>query len=70
MIGNVVRHFKGNEYLVIGIGKNTETEEDMVIYKELYGDYKVWIRPIDMFISEVDHKKYPLVKQKNRFEEI
>ena len=68
MVGKVVTHFKGKDYLVIGIGKNTETEEDMVIYKALYGDYKVWVRPKDMFLSKVDKEKYPEVKQKYRFE--
>ena len=68
MIGSTVRHFKGNEYLVIGIGKNTETEEDMVIYKALYGDNIVYARPKDMFLSKVNKEKYPEVKQKYRFE--
>ena len=68
MIGSTVRHFKGKDYLVIGIGKNTETEEDMVIYKALYGDNIVYARPKDMFLSKVDKEKYPEVKQKYRFE--
>ena len=68
MIGHVVRHFKGNEYLVIGIGKNTETEEDLIIYKALYGDNITYARPKDMFLSKVDKDKYPEAKQEYRVE--
>ncbi|MBY6915382.1 DUF1653 domain-containing protein [Clostridium botulinum] len=64
----VYKHFKGNNYLVLYVAKHTETMEDMVVYCELFGQRKVWIRPLKMFMSEVDHKKYPLEKQKYRFE--
>ncbi|MBN1046213.1 DUF1653 domain-containing protein [Clostridium botulinum] len=64
----VYKHFKGNTYLVLHVAKHTETLEDMVAYCELFGQRKVWIRPLKMFMSEVDHKKYPLEKQKHRFE--
>ncbi len=50
---------------VIGIGKHTETMEDVVVYTH---KGKIWVRPVDMFLGEVDHKKYPDVKQKYRFE--
>lgn len=48
------RHFKGNEYEVIGIAKNSETLEEFVVYKALYGNYDLWIRPIEMFTETVE----------------
>lgn len=68
MIGRVVTHFKDKDYLVLGVIKHTETEEDLVVYKALYGDNIVYARPKDMFLSEVDKEKYPEVKHKYRFE--
>lgn len=46
------RHFKGNEYEVIGVAKHSETEEAMVVYRTLYGDLDLWVRPLDMFLGE------------------
>ena len=62
------RHFKGNIYRVVGVATNTETNESMVIYQETSGEYLLWARPLSMFMSEVDHDKYPNAKQKMRFE--
>ena len=69
-INSIYRHFKGDYYLVIDIAFDSETKEKMVVYKRLYGDCSLWVRPLDMFLSEVDRNKYPNVKQKYRFEEV
>lgn len=67
-IKGVYKHFKGDYYLVEDIAKDSETQKEMVVYRRLYGNGDLWIRPKEMFLSEVDHEKYPNVKQKYRFE--
>ncbi len=60
-IAGKYRHYKGNEYEVLGEGLHTETEEKLVIYKALYEPYQVWVRPYNMFFEDVivDGKKAP-----------
>lgn len=74
-IGQVYRHFKGNYYIVLDIVFDCESENEnepdkIVIYQALHGDKKRWARRYEVFASEVDHEKYPNVKQKWRFEPV
>ena len=68
--GQFYRHFNGGLYQVMAIATHSETKEKMVVYQALYGDYGIYVRPYDMFASEVDHEKYPQVKQVYRFTQV
>ena len=65
-IGKKYRHFKGNEYLVMHIAKHSETLEELVVYQALYGEMGVWVRPLEMFLEQVEVNGQIV----NRFEEI
>lgn len=80
--GDIVHHFKRTlqspdllaqqpnlyKYEIIGVATHSETGDAMMIYRSLYGNQQLYVRPLDMFLSEVDHEKYPQVQQTYRFE--
>lgn len=66
----IYRHFKGNVYQIITIARHSETNIKMVVYQQLYAPYGVYVRPLDMFMSKIDTKKYPNEKQIYRFERL
>lgn len=68
--GDTVRHFKGNLYEVLCFARDSETQEDVVVYRAMYGERGVWVRPKAMFLSAVDRDKYPDAAQTYRFERV
>ena len=78
--GDIVCHFKRETlsaeeknknvymYEIIGVAVHTETREEMMVYRALYGDKEMFTRPLEMFLGEVDREKYPDIKQRYRFE--
>ena len=67
-IKGIYKHFKGDYYIVEDVAIHSETKEKYVVYRGLYGNNELYIRPYDMFLSEDEKEKYPNVKQKYRFE--
>ncbi len=67
-VNRVYRHFKGDYYLVEDIARHSETGEEYVVYRKLYGDGGLWVRPLAMFLEPVDKGKYPNATQTYRFE--
>ncbi len=62
------RHFKGNEYEVIGVAKHSETLEELVVYKALYGEFGLWVRPKEMFLETIERngktiKRFEYIKK-------
>lgn len=64
------RHFKGKEYQVLGLARHSETQELLVVYRALYGEGGLWVRPYEMFASPAEKEKYPDAAQEWRFERI
>ncbi|MBF1113105.1 MAG: DUF1653 domain-containing protein [Solobacterium sp.] len=76
-LGDIIQHFKRETvdqnsmqylYEFIGVATHSETRDRVVVYRALYGDKGLFVRPYEMFMEEVDHVKYPEIRQKYRFE--
>ncbi len=68
--GEFYRHFKDRLYQIIAVAYDAETEQQVVVYQALYGDYRVWVRPLENFLSRTDREKYPEASQEWRFERV
>ena len=68
IIKGIYKHFKGKYYIVEDVALDSETLEEVVVYRQLYGEHKLFVRNKEMFLSKVDKEKYPCVTQEYRFE--
>lgn len=66
----VYRHFKGNKYQILTLATDSEDGRTHVVYQAMYGEFKVYVRELGMFMSETDREKYPDCTQKYRFEKV
>jgi hypothetical protein len=69
-INGIYRHYKGNKYKVIAIGKHSETLEQLVVYQALYGNNEIWCRPISMWNDDINidgkiHKRFQIIEDNN-----
>ena len=68
--GELYRHYTGKVYQILTVAKHSETDERLVVMQAMYGTYESYASPLSQFVSEVDHQKYPRVKQQYWFEPI
>lgn len=67
-LNRVYRHYKGDEYLVLDVAKHSETGEELVVYRALYGEGRLWARPLAMFFDELEEEKVSKYGQRRRFQ--
>ena len=68
--GEIYRHFRGNLYQIVTVGKHADSLEEYVVYQALYGKFEVYIRSMQDFFQILDKDKYPDARQKVRFEKV